>query len=225
MNERFYVYRHVRNDTGEVFYVGKGANRLKRRPDFERAFTMDRVNKWWHAVVAKHGCTVEILCLCQTDDEAAKKERFFISLYGRKEDGGSLVNQTDGGDGRSRGYFSPEERAKRSAQSKGRKLTAEHGRKISASKKGIATSIQKGDTLPEWWKDRIRQTKFGERNPMFGRTGARHPSARRVVDSATGQEFATVTAAAEDRGIPMKSLHNMLTGFRNNLTTLKFHAS
>lgn len=222
MIQRFYIYRHLRNDTGEVFYVGKGANRVNRRTLYERAFSKHRKNAWWKNIVEKHGYTVEIMCHCKTEEEAAEREKYFIALYGRKEVGGTLVNQTDGGDGRARGYFSPEERAKRSACAKGRKVPASVGRKISAAKKGIATSIQKGDTLPEWWRDRIRQTKIGSRNPMFGRTAEKHPTSRRVVNQSTGVVFPSVTAAAEATGIPMKSLHNMLTGFRKNPTTLQF---
>ena len=49
----FYVYEHVRNDTGQVFYVGKGSGR--------RAYYSSGRNKHWHRIVNKHGFSVTIL--------------------------------------------------------------------------------------------------------------------------------------------------------------------
>lgn len=225
MNHPFYVYRHIRNDTGSVFYVGKGSQRPGRKVSFARAHCRERKNPVWCHIVEKHGYTVEIMALCQTEDEALSKEAFFVTLYGRKCEGGTLVNVTAGGRGRPGIQWSTEDRQKLRARMIGRVLPAETGRKISAAKKGIATSIQKGDKLPEWWKDRIRQTKFGPRNPMYGRTGAASKQARKVINAATGEVFDSVTLAAASVGMPLKSLYNCLTGFRVNRTPLQFHAS
>ena len=65
-------------------------------------------------------------------------------------------------------------------------------------------------------------TKYGRDNPMYGRTGRNHPLARLVVNNATGEVFESVTAAALFVGCRMQTLHNMLTGFRKNTTTLRF---
>ena len=82
--------------------------------------------------------------------------------------------------------------------------------------------VKKGDKLPQWWRDRIAATKHGADNPMFGRTGAAHPTRRPVIDTASGTEYPTTTAAAKAAGIRMQTLHNMLTGFRPNSTSLRF---
>jgi len=85
----FYVYVHKRNDTGSVFYVGKGSGR--------RAFWKNGRNKHWHSIVDKHGYSVEIISSDMTEDDAFILEKSTIQKYGRK----NLCNYTDGGDGSS----------------------------------------------------------------------------------------------------------------------------
>ena len=65
-------------------------------------------------------------------------------------------------------------------------------------------------------------TKLGALNPMYGRTGARHPQSREVVDAATGATYPSVSIAADAIGAKMKSLYNMLSGHRPNKTNLRF---
>ena len=89
----FYVYLHLKADTGEVFYVGKGKGRRvyqggRRRSDY------------WNRVAAKHGVTIQILAEGLTEEEAFAKERNTISEL--RSNGASLVNITDGGEGSSR---------------------------------------------------------------------------------------------------------------------------
>lgn len=65
-------------------------------------------------------------------------------------------------------------------------------------------------------------TKLGARNPMYGRTGARHPNARAVIDTATGVTYESVTAAAAAAGMALQLLHAKLTGRTRNTTTMRF---
>lgn len=220
--KRFYVYRHIRRDTGMPFYIGKGANRRKRKTKFERAASTHRTNPHWQRIVAKHGHDVEILNCFETEREAIAAEMFFIRLHGRTSDGGTLVNLTDGGDGRARGFFSEDERKARSERLKGKQWPKEFGEKIAAAKRGIATSIQKGDKLPQWWRERISKAVTGERNSRYGKTGEQSKQSRAVIDTATGETIVNVTRAAAQRGMKMKTLYNMLSGHRPNTTTLKF---
>ena len=80
----------------------------------------------------------------------------------------------------------------------------------------------KGKKLPDWWKEKIRETKIGELNPMFGKTGAKHPNSKKVININTGEIYDSVTIAAEANGFKMKTLYNILSGQRNNNTQLKF---
>ena len=87
--KQYYVYIHRRNDTGEVFYVGKGSGK--------RATTKDSHNKWWQHIVKKHGYTVEIIETYNNEQDAYNMETYLIQSY--KALGVEIVNLTDGGGG------------------------------------------------------------------------------------------------------------------------------
>lgn len=216
---RHYVYIHRRATTGEVFYVGKGS-----RPD--RAASKQRRNPIWHRIVAKHGIVIEIVACCIDDRAAQELERSLVAEIGRRDLGtGPLVNLTDGGDGHAGLIISAEVRRKRSiAASRPRSQAWIDSIRRARKHGGNGGVVQRGDKLPDWWKARIAATKHGSDNPMFGKTGERHPTARRVIDGATGAVFPSVTAAAAHLGIRMQTLHNMLTGFRPNSTTMRLAA-
>lgn len=85
---KFYTYIHIRNDTGEVFYVGKGTGR--------RAFALGR-NPHWNSIVAKHGHTVHIVAFFANEVDAFEHEKELIAEL--REAGFNLANMTDGGEG------------------------------------------------------------------------------------------------------------------------------
>lgn len=222
---RHYVYLHRKASTGEVFYVGKGSARTReRKQGFARAHSSDRRSRLWKNIVSKHGLAVEIFASCETDAEAQLIEKELIAKFGRADLGlGPLVNLTDGGDGHAGIITSDELRAKRSISSRG-KRSESWVIAIRASRKngGNGGVVKHGDKLPELWRANIASAKVGEKNPMFGRTGEAHPNRRPVVDEATGEKYPTTTAAARASGVRMQTLHNMLTGFRPNSTSMRF---
>jgi hypothetical protein len=83
-----YIYLHRRNDTGEVFYVGKGTG--------NRATTKKGRNPHWHNIVNKAGHSVEIIAKGLTDAEAFWAEPLLIEAHGGVE---NLTNMSDGGEG------------------------------------------------------------------------------------------------------------------------------
>lgn len=85
----YYVYIHRRNDTNEVFYIGKG-----RR---YRACVSCNRNKWWLAIVKKHGFTIEYVEKGLSEDDAYDLEVETIKFY--RECGHKICNLTDGGEG------------------------------------------------------------------------------------------------------------------------------
>lgn len=86
------IYRHIRLDTNEVFYIGIGKER--------RPYSKHGRNKHWHNIVNKCGYEVQILKTDLTKEDACELESILISYYGRKDLGlGTLVNMTDGGEG------------------------------------------------------------------------------------------------------------------------------
>lgn len=112
---KFYVYAHIRNDTGKVFYIGKGKG--------ARANDKDSHNPYWHNIVNKYGYTIEILYNNLTEFDAFTLEIATIARYGRKDlKLGNLVNMTDGGEGKSGQICSKETRLKLSVSGKGKCL-------------------------------------------------------------------------------------------------------
>lgn len=88
MSGEYYVYAHVRPDTNEVFYIGKGTGK--------RAQIQAGRNERWTRTVAKVK-TYSIIYLEKglTHEAACQREQFFIAAYKSK----SLVNMTAGGEG------------------------------------------------------------------------------------------------------------------------------
>lgn len=82
---KFYIYAHYRNDTGDLFYVGKGeGNRYKSKQGR---------NPYWQNIVKAHGYKAEILEYFETEGDAFQAEQSLISELGRKDLGkGLLVN-------------------------------------------------------------------------------------------------------------------------------------
>jgi hypothetical protein len=92
-----YVYRHIRHDKNQPFYIGIGSDSEGK---YTRAFVPHRANnRYWNNIVAKTSYSVDILIDEITWEEAIKKEIEFIAFYKRKEHGGILANLTDGGEG------------------------------------------------------------------------------------------------------------------------------
>jgi hypothetical protein len=89
------IYKHIRPDTNDVFYVGIGKK-------LNRAYNIYNRNKNWKNIVNKNKGVflVEILYSNITWEEACQKEKEYIKKYGRSDLGlGTLCNLTDGGEG------------------------------------------------------------------------------------------------------------------------------
>lgn len=134
----YYVYQHRRDDTGEIFYVGKGKGK--------RCFSNNR-NKHWKNITNKTSYTIEIVHDNLPSEIACLVEIGLITKY--KTQGLDLCNYTIGGEG-TVGYkhsFSSKEIM--SKNKKGRKLTQEHKDKISKSRKGFKMSDEQKKKLSD----------------------------------------------------------------------------
>jgi hypothetical protein len=86
------VYRHIRLDKNEPFYIGIGSSK-------DRAHRQDGRNDLWNKIVSKTDYKVQIVFEDLTKEEACKKEIELIALYGRLKDRtGTLSNITSGGE-------------------------------------------------------------------------------------------------------------------------------
>lgn len=83
---RFYVYEHLKPNTGEVFYIGRGTK--------NRAYQTRSRNNHWTNIVKKYGLEVNIVYKNLTSSEANQKEIDLIDFYGFD----NLCNMTSGGD-------------------------------------------------------------------------------------------------------------------------------
>jgi hypothetical protein len=111
MND-FYVYAWTRPDTGDVFYVGKGRGNRDVTYKHHNSHFMNIVKK-----LKRDGVDPIVHRIAEniTEQEAFDLERVEISLHGRRVFGGTLVNNTDGGEGSSGVIVGIETRVKLSA--------------------------------------------------------------------------------------------------------------
>lgn len=145
---KYYLYRHVRLDTSEVFYVGIGTK--SSRPSYRastlyyRAHSKPDRSAFWKKVTSKTDYEVEILLESDDYEFIKQKEIEFISLYGRRDlNKGTLVNLTDGGEGSLNVVCSDKTRKLISAASKGKKVSKETLKKIQIHKDIVKEETRK----------------------------------------------------------------------------------
>lgn len=215
----FYIYRHVRPDTNEVFYIGKGNNLDKRKSEYRRAFETKKRNHFWNAIFNKNNknIKVDILFECETHEQANEKEIEFIKLYGRRNLGlGTLVNLTDGADGCFGVIISEETRSKfksLGSPMKGKKHSDESRKKQSFAAKNRTThnpfkgKKHNSETIELFRKNRIENPK-----QKF-----------KFVNTNTGDVVDGVDEAAKLIGIHPTSLHkNLKNNYENNHTPIMY---
>jgi hypothetical protein len=146
----FYVYEHIRIDTGGVFYVGKGhGGRLCSKRDR---------NQYWHNVVNKAGgFDSRVVCKDQSEELILLAEIEKISQL--RTLGVTLVNLTDGGQGITGLKHSEQSKRLMSEKLKGRsrKHTPESIEKIRQANTGVVFSDER--------KEKLRQKALGKKMP------------------------------------------------------------
>lgn len=168
MSNIYYLYRHIRPDKNEVFYIGLGSYQKKWK--YERANCIKSRNKHWKNIVnlCNNVFKVELLFDNITKEEAIKKEIEFIKLYGREDlKQGTLCNLTDGGEGTFNMTY--ESRLKISNAKKGsnnpmygKKLSKDSLLKKSIKMKGV-NNHNFGKPLSDWQKDINRKAQLGRK--------------------------------------------------------------
>lgn len=171
-NPVFYVYQHIKADTGEIFYVGKGMGR--------RAYDKYHRSKYWKHIEAKHGVTIEFIKEDITEPESLELEIATIEKY--RQQGLRLINMTDGGDGTT-GYAHTDEHKKMMSAALSGENNHRFG-KIGTRKGAVVTpeTLEKqrlshlGKALPEEQKKKIRESTKKARQGIktLGMTGRVH---------------------------------------------------
>lgn len=195
----FYAYVHKTKDHGRTFYVGKGKG--------GRATWAHSRGAHWNSVVKKHGGFVaEIVAEFDSEEEAFAHERFLIMSL--RVFGARLVNKTDGGDGPAGLRHSEETRRRLSEIQKGKVLSKETCRRMSASRTGRpvpALQVPRGPWT-EQRKQKLRKPKSEQGRANM--KAARQAFCRRVSCEQLGLEFPSVIAAQEwlrSNGFPKAS--------------------
>jgi hypothetical protein len=146
-----YLYRHIRLDKNEPFYIGIGSDSMGK---YTRSKSKESRSKYWHNIVGKTEYRIDIVCDELSYKEAIAKEIEFISIYGRISNGGILCNLTNGGEGTVGVIYSDETKRKMSLAKKGtmpkhliglstgKKLTDEHKEKLRLKSTGQVKSAE-----------------------------------------------------------------------------------
>lgn len=208
-----YVYRHIRLDKNEPFYIG-----ISNSKTYERAYTKSHRNNMWHKIINKTEYRVDIVIDGLTYDEAKEKEAEFIALYGRINiKTGILCNMTEGGDGTVGYVFDEETREKIRQANKGWKPTEEMLKKMSKARKGKKFSEEHrknlskacmGRYLSQEIKDKIRKSKMGSiGNPKL------------VLDLENGVYYDSLKEACKAKEIRLSS--SIYSQLNDNVTKVK----
>jgi hypothetical protein len=184
------VYRHIRLDKNEPFYIGIGSNTY-------RATSKNNRNKHWKNIVSKTDYEVEILFEDLSRDKAIEKEIELIKLYGRKDLGlGTLCNMTDGGDG-ILGLKQSKEHIESRRKSMIGKLA---GDKNPTKRPEVAAKISKATKLRHKYND--------------------HPTAKKIINTKTLETYKSMAEAERKNNLKFNSLRPRLTGRLKNDTNL-----
>jgi hypothetical protein len=177
------VYRHIRVDKNEPFYIGIGKTE-------KRAYEKIKRNQFWHNVIAKTDYEVEILFDDLSWENAEEKEKELIKLYGKRDNNtGCLVNITDGGGGRLGVRHTEESRKKIGEESRNRKRTprsAETKEKLRLANLGkVGKNL--GMKHTEATKLKLRLANLGKVGPNKGRPMTEEAK-QKMIASKLGKE-------------------------------------
>lgn len=234
---RFYVYRHIRLDKNEPFYIGIGTKPNRDfetiRGEYTRAYSTTGRNKNWNSLVKKCKYEIDIIFESNLKEEIWEKEKEFIILYGRKDKlKGTLLNMADGGKTAVGRIHSKEWRKRQSEIMLGHTYTKKgkenynFGKKRSQHIKDKIGDGNRGKKVSKEGCENMRKSQIGKHkgklNHMFGKTGKQCPSAKAVIDTKTKKVFDSIKQAAEYLGIPKNRLAAYLRGDYPNKTTMNY---
>jgi hypothetical protein len=143
-----YLYRHIRLDKNEPFYIGISS----KNDNYKRAYLIKDRNNIWKNIVSKTDYEVEIVLDELSKDIIKQKEKEFIEMYGRIDlQTGILSNLTDGGDGVLNMNENSQLRHKLSLAAIGKKMSNLAKKKMSDNQKlAVLQYDLDGNFIKEW---------------------------------------------------------------------------
>lgn len=222
---RYFIYRHIRLDTNEPFYVGLGTKYLPAKTyhdSFRRAFKRSDKNSFWKRVIAHTNYRVEIMFESNDYNFTEKKEIEFIKLYGRRNLGlGSLVNLTDGGKGNQnmpKRKCSEETKKRISEGNKGVLKSEEHKQALSRAKIGKLNLTWKGKKFSEEHKAKLRGPRGTQTVTEKALLGYQKLSLQYkknfivIINEIKTEYFMSKTELKDLLGISLKTFNKCLSG-------------
>ena len=186
-----YLYRHVRLDKNEPFYIGIGSDNL-----YKRAYSNHNRTKYWKNIISKTSYKVDIIMDNLTWEEACEKEKEFISLYKRTCDGGILCNLTLGGEGVYGLKHSEKSKLLMSSQRKGRKQSQETIIKRSKKLSGI-NNPNYGKKIPDYQKEIIAAAQKGRKKSDLEKEAIYSKTRKKVLDTKTNIIYGSINEVAK----------------------------
>ena len=206
----FYVYLHVKESDGTVFYVGKGTK-------FRWSRVYDRTQHWKNTAI-KHGVICKIVAHDLSAEEALVLEKKLIASYGRQDQKtGCLVNLTDGGEGVVNYVWTEEHRKKISEAGMGKRHTPEAKEKIRQANVGRTFSAQTIKLMSDARKG-IPWTE-AQRKACECRV---NPRSRKVLCVQTGTVYNNASEAAKSLSMDVSNLIKVCNGKRKQYRGFNF---
>lgn len=151
-----YVYKHIRTDTNEVFYIGIGTRN-------DRIYSKYGRNRYWHRIVKKYGFITEIIENDLSWEDACEREKYWIKYYGRRGlNEGTLVNMTDGGEGLNN-FTHTEESKEKMSKSKSGERHPNYGKPLKDCIKTKISNSHKGKTFSLITREKMSEAQKGRK--------------------------------------------------------------
>ncbi len=228
------IYQILNKKTGGS-YIGSAVN-LKKRTTQHISLLRNNKSKHIHLQRAwnKHGeDNFEIIFLEIIDDKKVliAREQFFIDLI-RPKYNIRIIAQSNLG--------LKDSNEVKTLKSKVAKTRGQNEKQLLALKKAQSNRIGKpvtgmvkeslklgpismiGKPKSEDTKEKIRQTKIGERNYMFGISQDLHPSSKKVRNIKTGEIYPSAKQCAVELGKSYVHVNMILRGLRKNTLMIEY---
>jgi hypothetical protein len=211
---RHYLYRHIRLDKNQPFYIGIGTKQPRThnsiKSEYRRAHETNRKESYiWNNIINKTSYEVEILFESDDYDFIKQKEIEFILLYGRiNNNTGILSNMTDGGDGFI-GYIPSKEKIEKHRQFLlGKKQPISQIQKRNESRKGYVHSEETKIKISNSHKGKVVSKEHLEKLKKGQILANSKPISQYTLDGIFIQHWQSATIAAKEIGLHLTSIRN-----------------
>lgn len=200
----YYVYEHIRLDTNQVFYVGKGkGNRSTRH--YGR-------NKHWHNIVNKCGFEVRYIAKDIDEELSLLVEQERIDQLRRF--GVELCNYTNGGEGVSGLKHSLESRQKMRESRLKYEISEE-------AKKNLSKAL-KGRKLSKEWIEKIAKANTGKVRSEKQRKDMALIKSKKVLCIDENKEFINAIEAGKHYKIAPSCIRRVCLGERKTAKKMRW---